>query len=94
MKEALPEVSEVRLSNRLVEDPVMLVAGDGLSFEMEKVFEAMAAQNNEQAIPGMKATRILEINPNSPIWTLLRADYVSDKDKVKEIAQVLYDQLC
>ena len=37
MKESLGgEVSEVRLSNRLVDDPVMLVAGDGLSFEMEK----------------------------------------------------------
>lgn len=94
MKDALPEVSEVRLSNRLSEDPVMLVAGDGLSFEMEKVFETMQKQAGETSMPGMKASRILEINPNHKIWTVLKVDYAIDKDRVKEIAQVLYDQAC
>ncbi|MCF0245411.1 MAG: molecular chaperone HtpG [Ileibacterium sp.] len=93
MTESLPEVKEVRLSNRLVDDPVLLVAGDGLSFEMEKVFEVMAAQSgDENAMPPMKADRILEINPDAKIWNVLKAEFVSDKEKVKKIAAVLYDQ--
>lgn len=94
MNEALPEVSEVRLSNRLVDDPVMLVAGDGLSFEMEHLFGMFAEQAGEAPMDGLKASRILEINPNNPIWTVLRADFATDKDAVKDIAEVLYDQAC
>ena len=96
MKESLPQVSEVRLSSRLVDDPVMLVAGEeGMSFEMEKLFNRMAQQDNqEQPIPGMQAKRILEINPNAKVWAVLRTNFTSDKDKVKAISQVLYDQAC
>lgn len=37
MKESLhDQVAEVKLSNRLIDDPVCLTAGEGLSFEMEK----------------------------------------------------------
>lgn len=94
IKESLPEVKEVRLSSRLIDDPVMLVAGDGMSFEMERVFNVMAAQSGEEPIPGMKADRILEINPSSKIWALLKTDYAADKEAVKDLAQVLYDQAC
>lgn len=94
MKEAVPEVSEVRLSNRLSGDPVMLVAGDGLSFEMEKVFQTMQQQAGDTGMPPVKADRILEINPDHKIWTVLKVDFVSDKERVREITQVLYDQAC
>ena len=91
MKEALgDEVAEVKLSNKLTEDPVCLTAGEGISFEMEKVFANMP---NQSPMP-MKATRILEINPNHPIFETLKTLYASDKDKVKEVAEVLYDQAC
>lgn len=93
MKECLPEVSEVRLSNRMSDDPVMLVAGEGLSFEMEKVYNVMAAQSGQPDL-GIKASRILEINPDNQIWNVLKADFVTDKDKVKDIAEILYDQAC
>ena len=93
MKEALPEVKEVRLSNRLVDDHVMLVAGEGLSFEMEKVFEIMAAQSGEKETAGaIKADRILEINPDAKIWNVLKAEFAVNKDRVRQIAEVLYDQ--
>jgi molecular chaperone HtpG len=94
MKDSLDgEVNEVRLSNRLVDDPVTLVAGDGLSFEMEKVYQAMAAQSGEENFSGIKATRILEINPNNKIFNTLSEAYAAgNKEKVKEIAEVLYDQ--
>ena len=91
MKESLgDEVAEVKLSNKLTEDPVCLTAGEGISFEMEKVFANMP---NQSPMP-MKATRILEINPNHPIFETLKTLYASDKDKVKEVAEVLYDQAC
>lgn len=48
---------------------------------------------NQSPMP-MKATRILEINPNHPIFETLKTLYASDKDKVKEVAEVLYDQAC
>ena len=91
MKEALgDEVAEVKLSNKLTEDPVCLTAGEGISFEMEKGFANMP---NQSPMP-MKATRILEINPNHPIFETLKTLYASDKDKVKEVTEVLYDQAC
>ena len=90
MTESLKDkVSEVKLSNRLSEDPVCLTAGEGLSFEMEKVFANMPGDN---PMGEMKATRILEINPDHPIFTTLKDLYTKDKEKVKEVADVLYDQ--
>ena len=49
---------------RLVDDPVCLSSDDGMSFEMEKVLSAMPEGNPY----GMKASRILEINPNHEIF--------------------------
>lgn len=40
----------------------------------------------------MEADRILEINPDNRIRTVLRTAWASDHDRVKEIAEVLYDQ--
>lgn len=95
MNESLPDVSQVRLSNRLVNDPVMLVAGNGMSFEMERVYKMMAEQSGEEQIPGLQAERILEINPDNPIWAYLRSEYAAgDKERVKDIAAILYDQAC
>lgn len=91
MKDALKdEVAEVKISNRLSDDPVCLTAGEGVSFEMEKVFANMPEGNG--AMGGMKAERILELNPNHPIFQTLKTLFTSDKEKVKEVAEVLYDQ--
>lgn len=91
MKDALKdEVAEVKISNRLSDDPVCLTAGEGVSFEMEKVFANMPEGNGPMG--GMKAERILELNPNHPIFQTLKTIFTSDKEKVKEVAEVLYDQ--
>lgn len=91
MKDALKdEVAEVKISNRLSDDPVCLTAGEGVSFEMEKVFANMPEGNGPMG--GMKAKRILELNPNHPIFQTLKTLFTSDKEKVKEVAEVLYDQ--
>ena len=89
LKEALNEkVKEVKLSTRLVDDPVCLSADEGMSFEMEKVLSAMPDANPY----GMKATRILEINPNHPIYEALQNVYAKDSEAVKDYASLLYDQ--
>ena len=91
MKDALKdEVAEVKISNRLSDDPVCLTAGEGVSFEMEKVFANMPEGNGPMG--GMKAERILELNPNHPIFQTLKTLFTSDKEKVKEVAEVLDDQ--
>lgn len=91
MKDALKdEVAEVKISNRLSDDPVCLTAGEGVSFEMEKVFANMPEGNGPMG--GMKAERILELNPNHPIFQTLKTLFTSDKEKVKEVAEVLYEQ--
>lgn len=89
IKEALGDkVKEVKISSRLVDDPVCLSSDEGMSFEMEKVLSAMPEGNPY----GMKATRILEINPNHEIFTALQKVYEQDKDSVKDYADLLYDQ--
>ena len=71
-------------------DPVCLSADEGMSFEMEKVLSAMPDGNPY----GMKATRILEINPSHPIFTALQNVYAKDKDAVKDYAYILYTSRC
>lgn len=89
LKEALGEkVKEVKISTRLVDDPVCLSSDEGMSFEMEKVLSAMPEGNPY----GMKASRILEINPNHPIFEALAKVYAEDKNAVKEYADLLFDQ--
>lgn len=89
IKEALgDQVKEVKISSRLVNDPVCLSTDEGLSFEMEKVLSAMPDGNPY----GMKAARILEINPNHDIFKALQKVYEEDKAAVKDYADLLFEQ--
>ena len=81
-------MKDVKISSRLVDDPVCLSSEEGMSFEMEKVLSAMPEGNPY----GMKASRILEINPNHEIFNALQKVYEQDKDAVKDYADLLYDQ--
>lgn len=87
LKEALTDkVEGVKISSRLKSHPVCLASSDGVSFEMEKVLNAMP--NGE----GVKAGRILEINPNHAIFEALQKVYTTNKDKINDYASILYDQ--
>lgn len=89
IKEVLGDkVKEVKISSRLVDDPVCLTSDEGMSFEMEKVLSNMPDGNPY----GMKATRILEINPNHEIFSALQKVYEQDKEAVKDYADLLFDQ--
>ena len=87
LKEALSnDVSEVKLSERLVDSPVCLVSGEGISFEMEKALSQNPVGNN------LKATKILEINPNHELFKALEKAYENNHEELKQYAKLLYNQ--
>ena len=87
MKEALGEgVDEVRISRKLKTHPVCMTSGEGMSFEMERYFNAV------QPEMGMKAKRILEVNVDHPALAAMEAARASDPEKAKKYAQVLMNQ--
>lgn len=86
IKKALPECKDVIFSKRLVEAPCCLTASEGLSFEMERVLQA---QNQGR---GMKAERILEINPNHEVFKAIEQAYEENKDSLTKYAKLLYTQ--
>ena len=86
-KETLGDaVKEVKASARLKSHPVCLTAGEGLSFEMEKYFQAV------QPDSAIKAERILELNVDHPAFQALEQAVTADPEKAKKYAQLLYDQ--
>ena len=87
VKEALGDkVKEVKASARLKSHPVCLTAGEGLSFEMEKYFQAV------QPDASIKADRILELNVEHPAFQALEAAVEVDPEKAKTYAALLYNQ--
>lgn len=87
MKDALTDkVKEVRISSRLKSHPVCLVSDEGISLEMEKVLSQ--APNSQ----GIKANKILEINPDHEIFKTLQKSYEKNPEQVKDYADVLYNQ--
>ncbi len=87
MGEALSgKVKEVRLSGKLKKHPVCISTDGAISTEMEKVLNAMPAQEK------VKAQRVLEINAEHPVFQKLCSLYESDQERVKTYAQLLYGQ--
>lgn len=82
------KVNDVKISNRLKTHPVCLSTTEGLSFEMEKV---LAQMPDADGMNNMKAQRILEINPNHPIFEALQKIY-DKKEDITEYADLLYNQ--
>lgn len=80
------KVKSVRLSKRLKTHPVCLTSDGELSVEMEKVLNAMP---NDQKV---EANKVLEINPEHPVFETLKKLYESDKDKVEKYSKLLYNQ--
>ncbi|MBQ6976129.1 MAG: molecular chaperone HtpG [Selenomonadaceae bacterium] len=89
VKAAIGEsVNEVRLTARLKSGAVCLVTGvNGPSLNMEQTFAPM---NN----PFFKAHKILELNPNHPLFKKLSGIHALDKnsDDFKDFCKLLYAQ--
>jgi len=87
MKELLQgKVSKVRFSKRLKNHPVCLASEGEISIEMEKVLKQMPEGDM------IKAEKILEINPNHPIYEKLKNAFENDEEKFKLYTNLLYDQ--
>lgn len=82
------KVAEVKLSSRLKTAPVCLVSGeDGISLSMEQILSEM-----DRAV--FKARRVLEVNPNHKVFSVLKNLYEKEPDSeiIKEYSGLLYDQ--
>jgi len=87
VKESLGDkVKDVRLSGKLKSHAVCITTDGMISTEMEKVLNAMPAQEK------IRAQRVLEINGEHPIFQRLQELYQSDKERLKLYAEILYDQ--
>lgn len=87
IKECLDgKVVEVVASGRLKSHPVCLTSRGELSIEMEKVLSALP--NAEK----VSAEKVLEINVNHPVYEKIKSLYDTDKEKLKDVAQVMFAQ--
>lgn len=88
IKEVLKdEVNDVVLSSKLVDAPVCITTKDGMSLNMENIYNE---QPNEDA-HDIKANKVLEINPNHELFIALTK--IEDNDEeVKKYASILYDE--
>ncbi|GKX68580.1 molecular chaperone HtpG [Inconstantimicrobium mannanitabidum] len=87
MKDALGgKVKEVKASKRLKTHPVCLANQGDLSIEMEKVLSMMPDN------PNLKAEKILEVNTNHEMFTAVKEAFANDKDKLKVLSNILYNQ--
>ena len=88
MKDLLKDqVSDVRISSKLVSHPVFLTADGPITLEMEKYFSSI--QTGEQA---PKATRVLEVNPSAPAFAALQKAYATDRPLADKYIKILYQQ--
>lgn len=82
------EVKDVRFSGRLKESACCIVADEGdMDKQMERLLRAMG-----QEVPKQK--RILELNPDHPLFASMNAMFEKDKENplLKEYIDMLYDQ--
>ena len=87
VKEALKNrVDDVVFSAKLVDSPVCISTKDGMSLNMERVLEQ---QPNAPEDGAPKASRVLEINPNHPLFQTI-AD--SNDEDAQKYASLLYDE--
>jgi molecular chaperone HtpG len=89
MKEALGDkVTEVNASARLGDAAAAVTAKGYVSLEMERVMANMPGADES-----LKSERVLEVNPEHPVFATLKAAYdAGDNDKLKDYTQILYDQ--
>ncbi|MBP8625913.1 MAG: molecular chaperone HtpG [Syntrophorhabdaceae bacterium] len=82
------EVKDVRFSGRLKESACCIVADEGdMDKQMERLLRAMG-----QEVPKQK--RILELNPDHPLFASMNTMFEKDKENplLKEYIDMLYDQ--
>jgi molecular chaperone HtpG len=88
LKEKLPEVADVRLTNRLTESAACLVADAyGMSAHMERLLERMGRETGT-------VKRVLELNPQHPAVEVIRQLHEKNATdaRLEGYARLLYEQ--
>ncbi len=89
LKDCLGEkVAEVKITTRLKNHPVCLSSKGEVSIEMEKVLNAMPGNEDNQ----ISAQKVLEINASHPIFEKVKTLFETDKEKLKDLADILLVQ--
>lgn len=78
-------ISKARLSNKLAGMPCSLTTDGGITLEMEKYFRRGPSEEMRK----IRATRVLELNPEHHAVQVIKETYESDKDKAVEMVKVL-----
>ena len=78
VKESVGEgVAKVKLSNKLASRPCALTTEGGVTLEMERYFRYGPSEEMRK----VRATRVLELNPEHHAFTVLKEAYEEDKDR-------------
>lgn len=80
------KVKSVKLSKRLKSHPVCLSSEGEVSVEMEKILNSMP---NDQKV---SASKVLEINPDHPVFETLKKLHTTDDEKLEKYSRLLYNQ--
>ena len=78
------KVAEVRLNNNLGNGAAGLASKGEVSLEMEKTLSQIPGNEN------IKAEKILELNPNHPVFEKIKN--TEDEDTLKDLMYILYNQ--
>jgi len=80
------EVSKVRLSRKLSSQPCCLTSEGPLTLEMERYFRAGPSEEMRK----LRATRVLELNPDHPAFAAVKSAFENDREKAKKLAKILW----
>jgi len=93
LKETLGDkIHAARVSRKLVSQPVCMTTEGPVTLEMEKYFRQQQLLSGMDVSQGMRAQRVLELNPASPAFDALQRAFETDREKAARYAQVLYGQ--
>jgi molecular chaperone HtpG len=81
------KIKSAKASNKLRTYPACISNEGSISLEMEKTLAKMPEANGTP-----KAEKVLEINPDHPIFEKLKNLYENDKEKLSDYAKILYSQ--
>ena len=83
VKEELGDrVSGVKISNKLSKSPACISSAEGVSLNMERVFKG--------SMGGIKANKVLEINKDHVVFTLLKDSHKKDPNQFKDYVELTY----
>ncbi|MBR0159893.1 MAG: molecular chaperone HtpG [Oscillospiraceae bacterium] len=82
---AVEGISRVKLSNRLASRPCAMTTEGNITLEMERYFRYGPSEQYRD----LRATRVLELNPEHPAFAALREAYENDREKAGKLAKIL-----